>query len=242
MPDVSSGTAAPPSRPAVGPGAGRISLPKPLTSFIGTGTRAGAGETAAPGQLPGHADRAGRQRQDQAVHRPGRGGGRRLPGRRLFRPARARSGSGTGAIHDRPEHRVARRPGPAADGAPGQPVARAAAPDRAGQLRASAGRRPGGDAAARGDQGCSDPGQQPLVASRFRRAGMPGPAARGPGGGRPPDGCLAGRLRVGAPVRRAGRRRGTGIHSRRRERGGDRADRPQARRPAAGHRAGGGAG
>ena len=35
MPDVSSGTAAPPSRPAVEPGAGRISLPKPLTSFIG---------------------------------------------------------------------------------------------------------------------------------------------------------------------------------------------------------------
>ena len=35
MPDVSSGTAAPPSRPAAGPGAGRISLPKPLTSFIG---------------------------------------------------------------------------------------------------------------------------------------------------------------------------------------------------------------
>ena len=35
MPDVSSGTAAPPSGPAAGPGAGRISLPKPLTSFIG---------------------------------------------------------------------------------------------------------------------------------------------------------------------------------------------------------------
>ena len=35
MPDVSSGTAAPLSRPAAGPGAGRISLPKPLTSFIG---------------------------------------------------------------------------------------------------------------------------------------------------------------------------------------------------------------
>jgi predicted ATPase/DNA-binding CsgD family transcriptional regulator len=35
MPDVSSGTAAPLSRPAVEPGAGRISLPKPLTSFIG---------------------------------------------------------------------------------------------------------------------------------------------------------------------------------------------------------------
>ena len=35
MPDVSSGTAASPSRPAAGPGAGRISLPKPLTSFIG---------------------------------------------------------------------------------------------------------------------------------------------------------------------------------------------------------------
>ena len=35
MPDISSGTAAPLSRPAVEPGAGRISLPKPLTSFIG---------------------------------------------------------------------------------------------------------------------------------------------------------------------------------------------------------------
>ena len=35
MPDVSSGTAAPLSRPAAEPGAGRISLPKPLTSFIG---------------------------------------------------------------------------------------------------------------------------------------------------------------------------------------------------------------
>ena len=35
MPDFSSGTAAPLSRPAVEPGAGRISLPKPLTSFIG---------------------------------------------------------------------------------------------------------------------------------------------------------------------------------------------------------------
>ena len=35
MPDVSSGTAAPLSRPVTQPGAGRISLPKPLTSFIG---------------------------------------------------------------------------------------------------------------------------------------------------------------------------------------------------------------
>jgi predicted ATPase/DNA-binding CsgD family transcriptional regulator len=35
MPDVSSGTAAPLSRSAAGPGVGRISLPKPLTSFIG---------------------------------------------------------------------------------------------------------------------------------------------------------------------------------------------------------------
>ena len=35
MPDFSSGTAAPLSRPAVEPGFGRISLPKPLTSFIG---------------------------------------------------------------------------------------------------------------------------------------------------------------------------------------------------------------
>ncbi len=35
MPEVSSGTVAPPSRRAIGPGAGRVSLPKPLTSFIG---------------------------------------------------------------------------------------------------------------------------------------------------------------------------------------------------------------
>src|SRR5271157_2161204 len=35
MPDVSSGMAAPLSRPAIEPGAGLISLPKPLTSFIG---------------------------------------------------------------------------------------------------------------------------------------------------------------------------------------------------------------
>ena len=35
MPDVSSGTAAPLSRHATGPGASRVSLPKPLTSFIG---------------------------------------------------------------------------------------------------------------------------------------------------------------------------------------------------------------
>src|SRR5690349_15626394 len=35
MPEVSSGTVAPLSRRAMGPGAGRISLPKPLTSFIG---------------------------------------------------------------------------------------------------------------------------------------------------------------------------------------------------------------
>jgi predicted ATPase/DNA-binding CsgD family transcriptional regulator len=35
MPDVSSGTAAPPSRRALGPDASRGSLPKPLTSFIG---------------------------------------------------------------------------------------------------------------------------------------------------------------------------------------------------------------
>src|SRR5580700_4298040 len=35
MPDISSGTAAALSRPAVEPGASRISLPKPLTSFIG---------------------------------------------------------------------------------------------------------------------------------------------------------------------------------------------------------------
>jgi predicted ATPase len=35
MPEVSSGTAAWLSRGAIGPGIGRISLPKPLTSFIG---------------------------------------------------------------------------------------------------------------------------------------------------------------------------------------------------------------
>ena len=35
MPEVSSGTVAPPSRRATAPGAGRVSLPKPLTSFIG---------------------------------------------------------------------------------------------------------------------------------------------------------------------------------------------------------------
>ena len=35
MPDVANGTTAPLSGPAAGPGAGRISLPKPLTSFIG---------------------------------------------------------------------------------------------------------------------------------------------------------------------------------------------------------------
>jgi len=35
MPDVSTGAAAPPSRPATEPRAGLISLPKPLTSFIG---------------------------------------------------------------------------------------------------------------------------------------------------------------------------------------------------------------
>ena len=35
MPDISNGTAVPLSRTAVEPGAGRISLPKPLTSFIG---------------------------------------------------------------------------------------------------------------------------------------------------------------------------------------------------------------
>src|SRR5271157_177670 len=35
MPDVTSGMAAPLSRPAIEPGAGLISLPKPLTSFVG---------------------------------------------------------------------------------------------------------------------------------------------------------------------------------------------------------------
>jgi len=35
MPEVSSGTVAPLSRRAMGPGAGRVILPKPLTSFIG---------------------------------------------------------------------------------------------------------------------------------------------------------------------------------------------------------------
>ena len=35
MPEVSSGTVAPLPRRAAGPGAGRVSLPKPLTSFIG---------------------------------------------------------------------------------------------------------------------------------------------------------------------------------------------------------------
>jgi predicted ATPase len=35
MPEVSSGTVAPLPRRATGPGAGRVSLPKPLTSFIG---------------------------------------------------------------------------------------------------------------------------------------------------------------------------------------------------------------
>src|SRR5215467_9433773 len=35
MPDVSSGAAAPPSEAAISPGVGPVSLPKPLTSFIG---------------------------------------------------------------------------------------------------------------------------------------------------------------------------------------------------------------
>ena len=35
MPDPSSGAAVPPSRPAIEPRAGLISLPKPLTSFFG---------------------------------------------------------------------------------------------------------------------------------------------------------------------------------------------------------------
>ena len=35
MPEASSGTVAAPSERALGPGVGRISLPKPLTSFIG---------------------------------------------------------------------------------------------------------------------------------------------------------------------------------------------------------------
>ena len=45
--------------------------------------------------------------------------------------------------------------------------------------------RPGRDAAAAGDECRADPRQQPLVAAGFRRAGVPGPAARGPGPARP---------------------------------------------------------
>jgi AAA domain len=73
----------------------------------------------------------------------------------------------------------------------------AAAPDR--------------NAAAAGNQRRTDPGQQPFAAADLRGAGMPGPAAACPGGRGSPDGCFAGGLRVGAPVRRAGRRRGTRI-------------------------------
>ena len=45
--------------------------------------------------------------------------------------------------------------------------------------------RPGRGAAAARDQRAAHPGQQPLVAAGLRRAGMPGPAARGPGPGAP---------------------------------------------------------
>ena len=92
--------------------------------------------------------------------------------------------------------------------------------------------------AAAGDQCAAHPGQQPLVAAGLRRAGMPGPAARGPGSAHQAHARRAGHLRVGAPVRRSGPQRwrrtsrsprGTRPPSRRS---------PAAGRAAAGHRAG----
>ena len=242
MPEVSSGTVAPMSRRGLGPGAGRISLPKPLTSFIGRERELAQAKRLLAGQLPGHADRAGRQRQDPAVHRAGRGGGRGLPGRRLLRPAGAGPGSGAGALDDRPEHRAAGRQGrPLMEHLVSQLRERQIliVLDNFEHLLA------GAPVVTRLLQETS--AVRILVSSRssLRVSGeqeCPVPPLAGPGPGRTATAASLAGLRVGAAVRRAGRRRGTWIHARRGERVGGRADRPQAGRPAAGHRAGGGAG
>src|SRR5512140_624183 len=179
MPDAPSGVVAPPSRRAAGPGAGHGSLPRPLTSFIGR-----EHELA----------QAKRLLQDSylvTLTGPGGSGKTRLcivlatevaaeyPDGVYFVPlapvrdpqlvpSTIAQAIGLQDPRDRPlmEHLVSEL--------------RAAAPDRPGQLRALAGRRPGRDAAAARDKCPADPGQQPLVAAGLRRAGMPGPAAGGP--------------------------------------------------------------
>ena len=129
----------------------------------------------------------------------------------LLRPAGAGPGSGAGAVDDRPEHRAAGRQGPAL------------MEHLVSQLR---GRQllivldnfehllAGAPVVTRLLQETS--AVRILVSSRspLRISGeqeCPVPPLRGPGGRGSPDGCFAGRLRVGAPVRRAGRRRGTRI-------------------------------
>ena len=165
----------------------------------------------------------------------------RLSRRGVFRPAGAGPGSGTCAVVDRPEHRAAGSAGPAAGGAPGQLPARPQAPARPGQLRAPAAGRCGGGGTAERRRRAADRGEQPLPASGVGRAGMPGPSAGAPAAGAGPA-RVGGRVRIGAAVRRAGRGRGAGLRRGRAERRRGRPDRAQAGRPAAGDRAGRGAG
>ena len=205
MPEVSSVTVPWLFRGAVGPGIGRISLPKPLTSFIGRERELAQAKRLLQGSYlvtltgPGG---SGKTRLCIALAAAVAGdypdgvyfvplAPVRDPG---LVPSTIAQSIGLQDARDRPlmEHLVSQ-------------LRERAAPDRPGQLRAPAGRRPGRDAAAAGDERAADPGQQPLAAARFGRAGMPGPAAGGPGAGRSPDGRLAGGLRVGAPVHRAGR-------------------------------------
>ena len=76
MPEVSSGTVVPLPRRATGPGAGRVSLPKPLTSFIGREHELAQAKRLLQGSRLVRLTGPGRQRQDPAVHRRGCGGGR----------------------------------------------------------------------------------------------------------------------------------------------------------------------
>ena len=128
MPDVSSDTAAALSWGATEPGIGRISLPKPLTSFIGRERElAQAKRLLADSYLvtltgPGG---SGKTRLCIALAAAVAGD---YPDGVYFVPLAPGPGSGAGAVDDRPEHRAAGRQGPVLDGAPGQPVVRAAAP------------------------------------------------------------------------------------------------------------------
>src|SRR5579859_8054148 len=145
MADVPSGTVAPPSRRAIGPAAGWISLPKPLTSFIGREreltqakrllqgsylvTLTGPGGSGKTRLCIALATEVAEDYPDGVYFVP------LAPVRDPeLVPSTIAQSIGLQDARDRcsgrssraPEHRPAGRQGPAVDGAPGQPATRPA--------------------------------------------------------------------------------------------------------------------